>query len=139
MPDSPIVEIWWGKTRTGKTKTWYDQHFEDGYVYDDRFFDTYQNEKFLLLDMFFYEHMQIKTLMSLLDSSGKKLKTKCRSRGGFKTSNWNNVTIIMLENPETIYPNAESTQREALFAKISKIKHFTDQGIQEYQSDLTVN
>lgn len=121
------VEIWWGKTGLGKTRKWFDEHKDDGYMADNLdWWCQYKQEKFVLFDEFRCQ-VPISTMLKWLDGYPRTLNVK----GGDTTKNWNHVVITMNENPQTLYSGVVKETRNAFARRINVVKHFTEQGINE--------
>lgn len=125
------VEIWWGETGTGKTRKWFDEHFDDGYRFqyskNNDWFDGYDSQKAILFDEF---NCQILLSNMLMYLDGHPIRMEIKSSSAY--AHWNSVTIISNDNPQEWYRNVTIEKRKAFARRISKVLHFTSSGIAEY-------
>ena len=117
-----VVEIYWGDTRTGKTR----KVMEMGDVYkwtpsDPIWFDGYDGEKILLIDEF-YGQTRCNVMLELLEGHQCRLPVK----GNFTFAEWDKVFITSNTNPKEWYPNVPEEVRAAFHARVSKVTHFAN-------------
>lgn len=116
------VEIYWGDTRTGKTRKVMDM----GGVFkwtpcDPIWFDGYDGEKILLIDEF-YGQTRCNVMLELLEGHQCRLPVK----GGFTFAEWDRVFITSNTDPKDWYPNVPAEVRAAFHARVSKVTHFAN-------------
>lgn len=121
MRGAQEVHIYWGDTRTGKTRAVYELEPD---VFDkpsdDKWFDGYQGEEAILLDEFRGE-IPVGSLLKWLD----RYPIRVHSKGSMVplcTKRWYITSNL---NPEEWYLNIDEKTKAALFARFTLIKHFT--------------
>lgn len=131
------VQIWWGETATGKTRKWFDEHFDDGYRYqysrNNNWWDGYDCEKAILFDEFNCQILMSDMLM-YLDGHPCRMEVK----GSSAYAHWTSVTIISNDNPQGWYSNVSLEKRKAFARRINKVLHFTSSGIAEHDGFVFV-
>lgn len=121
MRGAQVVNVFWGKTRTGKTRQVY-REAPDVYdkTPDDKWFDGYQGETAVLLDEFRGE-IPVSWLLKWLDRYPCRVHDK-GSMVPLCTKIWY-ITSNM--DPKDWYPHLDRASRDALFARFTVIKQFT--------------
>ena len=124
--DNLLVALFWGETRSGKTRSVYDLwNAQNVYrVFDPKtpWMDGYSDQKIALLDDFGEGMMNIHYLKNLLDRYPMDVPIK----GGRVA--WNPELIVITSNgpPETWYPSAREADLAALRARMVTF-HFPSQ------------
>lgn len=123
---SPIIEIYWGDSGTGKTRKAIDEN-EDSYLLtkpngnNTVWFDGYEGQKCVILDEF-YGWVQYDLLLRLLDRYPLKVQTK----GGFVEMCATKFVITSNKQWQDWYPNVDD--KSALDRRIrefGRVTHFT--------------
>lgn len=114
------VEYVHGATGTGKTRTASEENLDAFKITGSslQWFDGYNMEKTLIIDEY-NNDVGITTLLNLLDGYQLRLPVK----GSFTYANWNKVVITSNNPPSDLHTNAREAHREALFRRITTIRH----------------
>jgi len=124
--ERPVTVYWlWGKTGTGKTHSAMYAEKEPfvihGYQLEKGWWDNYKGQKTLIIDEFAHQ-CKITYLLSLID----KWRVELNVKNGSTFAQWETVFVTSNINyPDSIYPQANSEHRAALFRRITKAVHFT--------------
>jgi len=115
-------EIYWGDTRTGKTR----KVMEMGDVYkwtpcEPMWFDGYAGEKILLIDEF-YGQVKIANMLEMMEGHQMRLPIK----GGFTFAEWDKVYLTSNTDPKDWYPNVPEAVKKAFMARVGKVTRFSD-------------
>lgn len=124
---TPIsVNVLWGKTRSGKTRSVFAKHGahnvyvaqinENGKLW----FDGYNGQKVLLINEF-YGQYRAGAMLELLDNYRKTIEVK----GGTTVSNWDHVYITSNCHPEEWYKHWESVPQLVMEAFIARFDDVT--------------
>lgn len=130
---SVSVEIWWGETGTGKTRKWFETHWPNCYRFqysrNNDWWDGYERQPAICFDEFSSQIM-LSNMLMYCDGHPMRLEVK----GAHAYANWTSITIISNDNPNTFYHNCPSEKRRAFARRITKVLHFTSEGITETDS-----
>lgn len=113
--------VYWGASRTGKTRRAFHHAGELGSVFKvtfskDYWLDGYGGESTLIIDEFTGQIM-LQNLLTLLDD----YKLRCPVKGGFVYRQWTNVFITSNKHPRDWYPEACYEHLNALKNRLHKI------------------
>lgn len=111
------VTIIWGKSGVGKTRAWFAKHGMDGYRFqyskNNDWWDGYSGEKHILFDEF-SSQISLSNMLMYLDVYPMRMEIK----GGYTYADWDTVTIISNDNPQTFYSGSGvSTEKRNAFAR----------------------
>lgn len=120
------VEIWWGGTRTGKTRTFFAQYgIEDSYRFKynvgNDYWDGYYGQKHILFDEF---ESQVLLSNMLVYMDGHPLPLNVKQTHTY--ANYETVTIISNSNPQTFYHNCSTERRAAFAARVSRVIEYAN-------------
>lgn len=124
------VTIIWGVSGVGKTRSWFDKFGDNGYRFqyskNNDWWDGYSGEKHILFDEF-SSQISLSNMLMYLDVYPMRMEIK----GGYTYADWDTVTIISNDNPQTFYHGDHvSTEKRNAFARrincvIEMRKHYT--------------
>lgn len=123
------VFVYWGKTRTGKTRTAMESTCKDGRLpytmplSSGFWFDGYDGEDTIVIDDF-YGQIKFSDMLRLLDGHYVQIPIK----GGFTWARWNKVFITSNEHPDHWWAGARQSipaeSLEAMTARLSEVQEF---------------
>lgn len=135
---SVSVEIWWGVTGSGKTRKWFESYWPDCYRFqyskNNDWWCGYERQKNICFDEFASQIM-LSNMLMYCDGHPMRLEVK----GAHAYANWDSVTIISNENPQTFYSNCPIEKRNAFARRITKVLQFTGEDIIESNSFAFAN
>ena len=116
---TPDVRLYWGPTRSGKTRAAVDEFPDIKFHLSGKWFDTYEAGKAYLFDDFDPSEISLTKVLQVTDRYAIDVEIK----GGSAT--WNPPVIIFTSNDpiETWYPDVSPARREALIIRFT-IRHF---------------
>lgn len=120
------IEIWWGVTGTGKTRTFFSQYdVADTYRFLYRgstdYWDGYTGQHNVLFDEF---ESQIRLSDMLMYCDGHPLLLNIKFAHGY--ADWDTVTIISNSNPQTFYANCSTERRDAFARRVTRVIEYID-------------
>lgn len=120
------VEIWWGLTGTGKTRTFFSQYpVDDCYRFLYRgstdYWDGYTGQHNVLFDEF---ESQVRLSDMLMYMDGHPLLLNIKFAHGY--ADWDTVTIISNSNPQTFYANCSNERRDAFARRVTRVIEHVD-------------
>nr|UBJ25944.1 replication-associated protein [Giant panda circovirus 5] len=118
------LQIWWGPTRTGKTREWYKNHIKDGYhVRNYEYWGTYRGQKHILMDEF-RMNTTLSEILQLTD--GYPIEINAKQGHNYKL--WETIVMTMNTDPAYLYQGCAEEDREAFAARVKKVVYFTKEG-----------
>lgn len=132
-------QIWWGKTGTGKTRTFFSQYgIDDSYRFLYRpgrdFWDGYTGQKHILFDEF-ESQILLSNMLMYTDVYPLQLDVKF----GHTYAQWDSVTIISNSNPQTFYHNCSAERRDAFARRISSVIEYPSHDTRIVSNELVFN
>lgn len=120
------VHVWWGKTGTGKTRTFFSQYKIDNsyrflYRNNGDFWDGYSGQKNILFDEF-ESQVRLSDMLMYMDGYPLQLNVKF----GHTYAQWDTVTIISNSNPQTFYHNCSKERRDAFARRVNQVIEYVD-------------
>lgn len=128
------LEIWWGATGTGKTRTWFERYWPDCYRYqysrNNEWWCGYERQPAICFDEF-NSQIMLSNMLMYCDGHPQRLEVK----GAHTYANWTSVTIISNDNPQTFYSNCPVEKRRAFARRVTKVIEFkSDNTTAEFDS-----
>lgn len=117
------VQIYWGATGTGKTRTATEEFPDNFLISKDTqtvWFDGYSGESVLIWDDFHWDDVKIQFLLRLLDGYALRLPVK----GSFTWAQYRRVIITSNIPPQLWYDQADPAHVAALKRRITEIREF---------------
>lgn len=120
------VDIIWGRTGTGKTRSWFERVQYGGYRFQYGangaiWWDGYNGQQSILFDEFSCQ-IPLSTMLMYLDGYPCRLPVK----GAHTYAAWKNVTIISNEDPQSWYRNVVPCKRNAFARRIGCVTYIGD-------------
>lgn len=115
--------IYWGKTRTGKTRAVWDAYpHDDIWVHggDPKFFDGYSGQPIVLFDDFDGSYFKIHYLLKLTD----RYRMMVQVKGGWVQWAPKKIFFTSNKDPQIWYENAHPEHVAAFFERVTEIKEF---------------
>lgn len=110
------VEVYYGKTGTGKTRTAYELYPNAYFMHecDIRWWDGYDGNNTIIIDMF-DSNMNIEKLLKILNGSPIFLPMK----RGCGCAQWNRVIITSFEHPDNWYSKKKDIKNKDIKNRIN--------------------
>lgn len=116
------VIVYWGGTRTGKTRAVMEEH-PDAFIVSEGvtgfWWTGYDDEEVVLLDEF-RGNIPLSQLLRILDGYAVQVSV----HGGSKYLNAKKIFITSNVDPELWYKNCDEESKKALKARFNKVKYF---------------
>lgn len=133
------VEIWWGATGTGKTRSFFSQFpLTDSYRFLYRgatdFWCGYTGQPHVLFDEF-ESQVRLSDMLMYMDGHPLQLNVKF----GHSYANWDTVTIISNSNPLTFYSNCAPERRNAFARRVNRVIEYVDRDTRIISHSLIMN
>lgn len=129
------LEIWWGTTRTGKTRSFFSQFPLDEihrfkYNINQDYWCGYEQQKYVLFDEF-ESQILLSNMLMYTDGHPLQLNTKF----GHAYAHYEHVVIISNSNPQTFYHNCSKERRDAFAARVWRVIEYQspDTRIHDYK------
>lgn len=116
----PDVQVFWGKTGTGKTRKVYEENVDIYTHAGDRWFDGYEGQEVVLFDDFDGSVFKLAYLLKLLDRYQMRVPVK----GGFIQWVPKKIYITSNINPQLWYSGANAEHQAALMRRLASIRYF---------------
>ena len=118
---TPDIRLYWGRTRTGKTRAAVDEFPDIKFHLSGKWFDSYEEGHAYLFDDFDSSEIGISKVLQVTDRYAIDVEIK----GG--SAAWNPPVIIFTSNDpiETWYPDISPARKEALVVRFTTIREFT--------------